>query len=383
MFMQATETYIIWALLALGIGVVISLLTGFFELSRARNLPFFLLRRQATERAWRNIVIGVFFTLLGLAILIGGKPLIEIVVPPTMTPTVSPTPTITPTITLTPTLTLTPSNTLPPTDTLTPSPTLTPSETPTPGYPSNLITNLPDTTVTPDPEAIIGIITVAQDQTETGQPIGAAFEFDASTLTKLVALYSYDRMSDGVQTSTVWYRDSVPIYVDTDVWEGGTGGSTVIGDECPLEQCLFLPGTYRVAIFVGDQLKRSADFVITGTPATRTSTPSNTPSPSATETASNTPTATSTASNTPSRTVTPSRTASFTPSLTPSHTATFTRTLTPSATRTFTASATPTLTRTRTATATRTITNTIRPVFLTDYARTAEAATATAQAGAP
>jgi hypothetical protein len=378
MFMQATETYIVWALIALGIGIFISLLTGIFELARARNLPFFLLRRQATERGWRNIVIGVFFTLLGLALLIGGKPLIEIVVPPTITPTVSPTPTVTPTMTLSPTITLTPSNTLPPTDTLTPSPTLTPSETPTPGYPSNLITPIPEATVTADPEAIIGIITVAQDQTENGQPIGAAFEFDASVLTKLVALYSYDRMTNGVQTSTVWYRDGVPIYIDTDLWQGGTGGSTVIGDTCPLEQCLFLPGTYRVAIFVGDQLKRSADFVITGTPATRTSTPSNTPSPSATATASDTATATSTASNTSTRTATATMTPSFTPSLTPSRTSTFTRTNTATNTRTATASATATKTLTPSRTATRTVTNTIPPIFQTDYARTAEAQTATA-----
>jgi hypothetical protein len=283
-------------------------------------------------------------------------------------------------MTLSPTITLTPSNTLPPTDTLTPSPTLTPSETPTPGYPSNLITPIPEATVTPDPEAIIGIITVAQDQTENGQPIGAAFEFDASTLTKLVALYSYDRMTNGVQTSTVWYRDGVPIYIDTDLWEGGTGGSTVIGDECPLDQCVFLPGTYRVAIFVGDQLKRSADFVITGTPATRTSTPSNTPSPSATATSSDTATSTSTASNTSTRTSTATVTPSFTPSLTPSRTSTFTRTNTATNTRTATASATATKTLTPSRTATRTVTNTIPPIFQTDYARTAEAQTATAQA---
>jgi hypothetical protein len=381
MFRQATETYILWVLILLGFGVAVSLLAGLVELGRARNLPFFLLRRQAMERGWRNIVIGIFFLLLGLAVLIGGKPLVEMAVPPTITPTISPTPSVTPTVTLTPTITLTPSNTLPPTDTLTPSPTLTPSETATPGYPYDLITNIPEGTVTPNPDAVIGLITVAPDQTDKGQPIGAAFEFDASTLTQLLAMYTYDNMTNGVQSSTIWYRDGVPIYIDTALWVGGTGGPAV--DECPLEQCQFLPGNYRVAVFVGDQLKRFADFVITGTPPTRTLTPSNTPSPSATFTATSTPTITNTA------TVTGTNTATFTASPrptqtnTPSRTATFTRTFTATATNTPLPSATPTFTRTPSVTPTRTVTNTIPPIFLTDYARTAEAQTATAQAGAP
>ena len=345
--------------IALGIGVVISLLAGLAELSHARKLPFFLLRRQAIERGWRNVALSGFFLLFGLAALIGGKPLVETVWPPTFTPTVSPTPSATPTLTLTATLTLTPSLTLSPTETLTPSPSVPPTETSTPGYPANQIVNIPEATVTPNPEAVIGVITVAVDQTESGQPIGAAFEFDAATLTKLLALYSYDQMSNGVQVSTVWYWDGSPIYIDTALWGGGTGGSTVVGDVCPLEQCLFLPGNYRVAIFVGDQLKRFADFVITGTPPTRTSTPSDTPTPTNTPTITLTPTITNTPTLTPSVTATATRTRTFTPSATASRTPS----LTPS----------PTLSRTPT--------NTLRPLLQTDYARTARAATATARAG--
>ena len=381
MFRQATETYILWALLALGFGVAVSLLAGMIELGRARNLPFFLLRRQAMERGWRNIVVGIFFLLLGLAVLIGGKPLVEMVIPPTITPTVSPTPSVTPTMTLSPTITLTPSNTLPPTDTLTPAPTLTPSETPTPGYPYDLITNIPEATVTPQPDAVIGLITVARDQTENGQPIGAAFEFDASTLTKLLAMYTYDRMTNGVQSTTIWYRDGVPIYIDTALWVGGTGGPAV--DECPLEQCQFLPGNYRVAVFVGDQLKRFADFTITGTPPTRTLTPSSTPTASATFTDTSTPTITNTTTATGTNTATFTASATFTRTNTPSRTPTFTRTFTATASNTATATATATRTLTPSVTPTRTITRTIPPIFQTDYARTAEAQTATAQAGSP
>ncbi|MBM4423276.1 MAG: hypothetical protein FJ030_07775 [Chloroflexi bacterium] len=373
MFSQSTETYILWLAIALGLGAIIAALAGVAELSRARNLPFFLLRRQAIERGWRNLLIGIIFFLIGLAAGIGGKPLVEFIVPPTLTPTISPTPSLTPTLTLTPTITLTP------TLTLTPSPTLIPSETPTPGYPAQLITNIPEATVTANPDAIIGLITVAVDQTESGQPIGASFQFDASTLTKLVALYSYDRMTNGAQTSTVWYRDGIPIYIDTALWQGGTGGSTVVGDVCPLEACLFLPGNYRVAVFVGDQLKRSVDFTIVGAPPTRTPTPSDTPTVTNTPTATSTFTATGTATATHTRTATPTRTLTATSSATFTRTSTFTATSTHTATATATVTSTRAPTNTPSATLTRTATNTLRPILQTDYARTAIAATATAK----
>lgn len=361
MFGQSTETYVFWLAGLLGLGCAVSLIAGMAELSRARRLPFFLLRRQAIERGWRSLISGVFFLILGLAVLVGGKPLAETVIPPTLSPTLSPTPSVTPTETLTPTVTLTPSLTLPPTETLTASPTLPPTQTPTPGYPAGRFTNIPEATVTPQPDAVIGLITVAVDQTDSGQPIGAASQFDAAALTKLVALYSYDKMTNGVQTSTVWYRDAAPIYIDTALWEGGTGGSTVVGDECPLARCQFLPGNYRVAVFVGDQLKRWADFVITGTPPTPTYTPSDTATPSPTPTATFAPTVTDTATTTATASRTATRTQTLTPSITPSRTP----------------SLTASLTRTRTPT------NTLKPVYATDYARTAIAATATKKAGGP
>lgn len=381
MLRQSTEVYILWVTIALGIGIAISLLTGVMELSRARRLPFFLLRRQAIERGWRNILIAIAFILIGLAANIGGRPMIELVNPPTLTPTLSPTSSVTPTASLTPTITLTPSNTLPPTDTLTPSPTQPPTQTPTPGYPYSRITNIPGATVTPGPEAVIGAITVAVDYTRTWQPIGAAFEFDAGALTRLFAIFTYNNMTNGVQVSTVWYHNGEPIYIDTALWEGGTGGYGAAA--CPLEICLFEAGNYRVAIFVGDALKQSADFVITGTPPTRTPLPSDTPTITNTPADTSTSTATTTATATSTRTPIPTRTPTFTAS------ATYTRTATGTATATRTATATATITPSRTSsntptvTLTRTPSNTVKPVWATDYARTAIAATATAKAGAP
>ncbi|MBI2976546.1 MAG: hypothetical protein HYY33_06305, partial [Chloroflexi bacterium] len=108
---QSTEAYLWWLTLALGLGLALSLLAGLYDLSRARSLPYFLLRRQALERGWRSILIAVFFLLFGIAVALGGKPLVELVITPTVTPTISPTPSLTPTLTRTPTITPVPSAT--------------------------------------------------------------------------------------------------------------------------------------------------------------------------------------------------------------------------------------------------------------------------------
>lgn len=150
-------------------------------------------------------------------------------------------------------------------------------------------------------------------------PIGAAFEFDAGHISDLFAIFTYNNMSNGAQVSFVWHKDGAPIHINTTVWEGGTGGYGA--EPCLLDQCSWEAGLYRLTIFVGDQFKRSVDFVIVGTPPT--------------------------------------------PTLTSSATLNITNT--------------PAITNTATATASRTPTATFRPVLLTDYARTAIAATATAK----
>lgn len=344
---QSTETYVLWVTLALAAGLIIALLAVYINFSRSRRMRFFSDRRQALEDGGRYLFLSFIFFILTIGVWITGQPLIELVITPTIVPTLSPTPSRTPTATLTPTITLTPSQTLPPTDTLTPSSTFTSSPSTTPGYPADSIAPIPEATVTPDPNAAFGAITVAKGYTDTWQPIGAAFEFDAGALTQLFAIFTYNNMTNGVQVSTVWYRDGQSIYIDSALWEGGTGGYGAAA--CPLEQCLYQAGNYRVAIYISSGLKQFADFTITGTPPTRT------PLPSATFTVTNTPTITPTATRTGTRT----------------------------ATATFTASSTPTITPTPTPTFTRTPSATFRPFLQTDYARTHVAATRTARAQTP
>ena len=344
---QSTDTYVLWLTLALAAGLIIALLAMYLNFSRSRRMRFFSDRRTALENGLRYLFLSFIFLILTLGSWVAGKPFFELIITPTFTPTSSPTPSRTPTPTLSPTITWTPSLTRPPTDTLTPSPTFTPSPSVTPGYPAEGVAPIPEATVTPAPNAAFGAITVARGYTDSWQPIGAAFEFEASTLTELFAVFTYNNMTNGVQVTTVWYRNGEPIYIDTALWEGGTGGYGAAA--CPLEQCRYEAGAYRVAIYISGGLKQFADFIITGTPPTRTLLPS------ATATATHTPTVTPTFTQTSTRTATATLTATFTPTLTPTRTPTFTRT--PSAT--------------------------FRPIIQTDYARTYVAATRTARAQTP
>jgi len=104
--------------------------------------------------------------------------------------------------------------------------------------------------------AAIGPITVAIGYNSRFVPVGASLSFDASTLTSLFAIFTYNNMTNGAQVSTIWFKDSEPIYIDTASWEGGTGGYGA--SSCPLEICLYEAGNYRVAIYVGEALKQAA-----------------------------------------------------------------------------------------------------------------------------
>jgi type VI secretion system secreted protein VgrG len=278
MFQLSTDSFLFWTTTALTLVLAVLLLRGLFMLFQSRGEPFFMIRRQKLESGWRNIGFAFVFLLIAVSLNLAAKPLIEIVIPPTLTPTISPTPSLTPTRTLTPTITLTPSQTLPPTLTLTPSLTFTASPTGTPGFPAELVTPINSTPITPNANAAVGVITIAQNYNARYVPIGAATQFDAGRISDLYAIYTFNDFNEGFQLTVVWYKDGKPLFIDTDRWIYGVGGYAAA--KCPLVQCKWIAGNYRVSIFLGDTLKRSADFVVSGTPITAT--PTITPSPTRT-----------------------------------------------------------------------------------------------------
>ena len=166
----------------------------------------------------------------------------------------------------------------------------------------------------------------------------------------MYAIFSYDKMADGVQWTALWYRGGDLVYFETKPWEGGTGGFG-FSDWQP-EPEGWQPGDYIVHIFVGMELKVTGAFSVSGFPPTETPTQSSTPTltNTLTPTLSKTPTRTTIPTVTDTRWPTQTPTSSNTPrppTSTPIPTSTPLPTSTPIPTRTFWPTTTPTPTRTK------------------------------------
>lgn len=322
--------------IVLALGSAFLFLRGLGGIRESRRLKYYRLRRSTLMAGWRLVLIAL--GLGAVAFLAGrfGEPAVYSFYPITATPSPSPAPSQTPTITETPTITLTPSITPTLSESYTPTPTQTPS------VPLAVEAQF-SASATPPAEAVFSPLRFAQDIDLAFNPINPAESF-TNPIRRIFAIFSYDKMADGVQWTALWYRNGELVYFETDPWEGGTGGFGYSDYEPEPEA--WLPGNYQVQIFVGLELKITGDFELVGFPATRTPTATNTatatitptPSPSHTRWPTQTytatwtplpPTATQIPTSTPWPTSTPVPTRTFRPTITPSPTWTKLPTKTP------------------------------------------------------
>jgi hypothetical protein len=229
---------------------------------------YYRIRRSLVSTGWRTVVFAAGLVLV--AILVGtlAEPIAFIYFPPSATVS------STPTITLTPTISLTPSITLTPTITLTPAMTNTPTVTGTPFIPIAIETKF-TSLVTPNAAAVFSplqfSLTVAKYKAVNPQTV---FK---NPNQKLFVTYTYDKMTNGVEWTMLWYRGEELLKYDSSTWEGGTGGRGQYELDLPAEK--WLPGTYQVIFFVGMEWKTVGEFRVTGNPPNPTPTlyPSLTP----------------------------------------------------------------------------------------------------------
>jgi len=317
----AIQTAIILTLLAMAL----SIWQGIVSIRKARQLPFFRMRRERMVRGWRLLIWAVFLGFFALFLYLPAEPMIYSFYPPTATMT------YTPTITLTPTISATPSITMIPSITLTPAISDTPTVTPTPHIPLAVELQFESTT-TPNAESVFSPLTFTDGIDDQYRPLKPASIFQ-NPITHMYAVFSYDGMVVGSQWTALWYREGELVHFETLPWNGGSGGLGFTDWEPDPSE--WFPGEYEVQIFVGTQWKKSEKFLVEGEPPT--------PAPSSTSTETNTPTNTNTPTRTlwPSATITP--TSSPRPSPLPYMSPTWTTKPTPY----------PTLTRTPTPTATQ------------------------------
>lgn len=288
---------VITAYVLLALGALFLLCTGIQTIKRGQKVPFYRIRSQRVATGWRSISIGIILGFFSILLFSRGETTAYRYFPP------SPTISRTPTITFTPTITLIPSITLTPTITLTPVISDTPTDLPTPFIPDEIATNF-ISKVTPFTGAIISPL-------EFSQQIVDGRAFNPATLIynpvgHLYAVFSYDQMVPNVQYTAIWYRGIDIVHYESYPWDGSTGGF-YFTDWDP-DPSAWIPGDYRVAIFVGMEFKVSGEFTVLGNAPTAVPTASATITPSATQTLwpSYTPTPSYTSS--PTRTPTSTRT---------------------------------------------------------------------------
>lgn len=302
------------------VGALLALLAGIQTLVRAPRQAFYLLRREAFQAGWRLIILAAGFAGLAGIVRGFGIPTVFRYVVPTPTITLTPSLTLSPTVTLTPSITPTPTRTPIPTGTVRPAPTDTLAPSPTPRLPPSVAQTF-SVLVTPDPNAEIGPVTLARFFTAEYMPFSPSNVF-LNPLSRLYAFFTYSHMNFGVQWTVLWYRDQVPAYYESHPWDGSVAGNGYT--EWNVAPGFFLPGSYEVQIFVGSQWKSSGRFTVVGNPPTTTPTftpiPTETPSATATPPPPPMPTLTAVPSETRMPTATeftPPPTSTAHPSLTP------------------------------------------------------------------
>ncbi|MDF1500162.1 MAG: hypothetical protein P1P76_06820 [Anaerolineales bacterium] len=241
-----------WIAAVLLVGFAFALVLGMFQFRSARKLPYFLLRKERMTQGWRMIFLALIMGLTGGATLLFGREAAYVIVPPTPSVTPSPTITNTPTITLTPTITNTPLAS----DTPTATPTST--ETPTPQLPSEIQVLFRETQ-TPQPDAVFSTLLIARRLDNQNQAINPQEDF-VGVSGRLYAAFTYNNLQDGVRWTAVWRQGDAIICIETQPWDGGTGGYGYT--EC--ETDLWSPGEYEVQIFYGEEWMVSSRFEVLG-----------------------------------------------------------------------------------------------------------------------
>lgn len=245
--------------------VLLLIFIGWRRIVAARDIQYFLLRREYLVKGWRWILIGLAVGIVGMIVQLFGRHAAQILIPDAPSQTSTTTISVTPSIAGTPTITRTP--------TISSTPTVTPSmtETSTPVLPQELTILLIRETVTPDPRAIFSPIQVATRIGAKNKPINPSDTFN-NPITRLFGAFSYDFLQDDLRWAAIWYRESEIVCLDTRAWDGGTGGFGFT--DCQPPQ--WLPGIYEIQMFIGDQWKVSTWFTVVGEPPTPT--PSRIPS---------------------------------------------------------------------------------------------------------
>jgi hypothetical protein len=232
-----------WIAYGLLIGSVVPAGLSIPQFVKSRRAKYYVIRREALQRAMRWLLIMGIMQAVAIALLIV-CPLLQSGAP---TPEATATPTEVPAETA-PSLAATPRPTAAPTA----APTKTPPPTPT---------------ATTEPEASITFRALSTEVSR-GRPVDPGDTFPPSDH-RVYVFFRYEGMQDGLETTADWYKDGEAIDFCSDTWLwgqdedygfGGATGASLIYCKPPGG---WEPGNYEVRFLIEEQLQFIVEFVIT------------------------------------------------------------------------------------------------------------------------
>jgi len=237
----------------LGIVLLIALVSSFSSFRRARKAPYFRIRRDATQAAWRWVLVLLVCT----GGLYGALRARQMLTPPDMASLWPSPPTVTPTFSLLEAATPTLDPNATPKEPLLGPPTITPTQPtapPTPNPP--LATHQTD--VTPPAGAEITITAIARGMTTERIPVEPGTKFPVG-IAKIYVFYKYANMANGLSWGLALLRNGAVVRTEPALWKYGETGTGYY--QFPA-QGGFPAGNYQVQFFIGEKMVAQGAFTI-------------------------------------------------------------------------------------------------------------------------
>jgi hypothetical protein len=114
----------------------------------------------------------------------------------------------------------------------------------------------------PPDEAAFSPPVFAKQINRENQPINSKEDFQDPT-GRIFGAFTYNNLLDNMRWTAIWYLGAEVICLETQLWDGGTGGYGYTECELPT----WKPGEYEVQIFFGERWMTSSRFeVLPATP---------------------------------------------------------------------------------------------------------------------
>ncbi|NLH06453.1 MAG: hypothetical protein GX484_02500 [Chloroflexi bacterium] len=237
----------------LGLVAVIALITAFTNFRRARTAPYFRIRRQSSQKAWRWTLVLILAS-AGAFAAVQAQQFVEPVELASLLPSAATdTPTFSPLTFPTSTIDLS----LTPKDILEGPPTITPTEPPPTLSPTPYIATI-QSTVTPPSDATLTNTGISSGLSPDLQPVNVGDVFPVGT-PRIYFWVEFDNMVNGVSWSRALLLDGRVVRTESEAWERGEEGVAYYWFDA---QGGWPTGRYEVQFFIGDKLVDSATYQV-------------------------------------------------------------------------------------------------------------------------